>query len=109
MEDDTSRWTLSTDQFGQHFEFSWVARDLAPIKQQKIHWTSEEGLKNRGSVRFFEEEGGAATRVQIQISYEVPDALVPFGSAVSPVVEQILKADLQRFSVFARKVRGVME
>lgn len=106
---DISRWTLSTDQFGQHFEFSWVARDLAPIKQQKIHWTSEEGLKNRGAVRFFEEEGGAVTRVQIQISYEVPDVLVPFGSAVSPLVEQILKADLERFSVFAVKVRGAMK
>jgi hypothetical protein len=50
-----------------------------------------------------------ATRVQIQISYELPELLVPFGSAVSPLVEQILKADLQRFSVFAQKVRGVMD
>lgn len=112
LEDDMSRWTLSTDQFGQHFEFSWVARDLAPIKNQLLHWTSEEGLKNRGAVRFFEgaeEQAGVATRVQIQISYELPELLVPFGSAVSPLVEQILKADLQRFSVFAQKVRGVMD
>lgn len=108
LENDRSRWSLSTDQFGQHFEFSWVARDLTPVKQQKIHWVSEEGLKNRGAVRFFSEEDGITTRVQIQISYEVPDVLVPFGSAVSPLVEQILKADLERFAAFALKVRGVM-
>ena len=42
--------------------------------------------------------------MQIQISYEVPDVLVPFGSAVSPLVEQILRADLQRFSEFSCKV-----
>lgn len=109
LEDEMSRWTLSADQFGRHFEFSWVARDLTPIKQQKIHWTSEEGLRNRGAVNFFEEQTGVATRVQIQISYEVPDVLFPFGSALSPLVDQILKADLERFSVFARKVQGVMK
>lgn len=109
LEDNTSRWTLSADQFGQHFEFSWVARDLPPIKQQKIHWTSEEGLRNRGAVIFFEGNTGVTTRVQIQISYEVPDVLVPFGSALSPLVDQILKADLERFSVFAQKVQEAMK
>lgn len=99
-----SRWTLATHQFGQNFEFSWVARDLPPVKHQKIHWTSEEGLNNRGAVRFYADKNGGGTRVQIQISYEVPDVLVPFGSAVSPLVEQILRADLQRFSEFSCKV-----
>ena len=47
--------------------------------------------------------------MQIQISYEVPDVLVPFGSAVSPLVEQILRADLQRFSEFSCKVSTAME
>jgi hypothetical protein len=42
--------------------------------------------------------------VSIEISYEVPDPLVPFGAAVSPLVESILAADLKRFSAFAEKV-----
>ena len=44
------------------------------------------------------------TKVSIEISYEVPDPLVPFGAAVSPLVESILDADLKRFSAFAEKV-----
>ena len=105
LKNDRSRWLLSTDQFGQHFEFSWVARDLPPVKLQKIHWESEEGLNNRGAVQFSSSPGiETSTRVEIQICYEVPDVLVPFGSAVSPLVEQVLLADLQRFSEFACKV-----
>jgi uncharacterized membrane protein len=102
LKNDRSRWLLSTDQFGQHFEFSWVARDLPPVELHKIHWESEEGLNNRGAVRFSGTE--SSTRVQIQICYEVPDVLLPFVSAVSPLVEQVLFADLQRFSSFACKV-----
>lgn len=49
-------------------------------------------------------ENGKSTNVAINISYEVPELLVPFGAAVSPLVENILKADLIRFSEFAGKV-----
>ena len=35
-----SKWTLSTEQFGRTWEFSWLAENLTPIKQQKIHWRS---------------------------------------------------------------------
>ena len=31
-----SKWVLSTDQFGQHWELSWRALDLTPIKNQKV-------------------------------------------------------------------------
>lgn len=31
-----SRWTLSTYQFNRTWEFSWVARNLAPIPYQKV-------------------------------------------------------------------------
>ena len=44
------------------------------------------------------------TKLAIEISYQVPDALIPFGAAVSPIVEQVLKTDLERFAVFASKV-----
>ena len=111
-----SRWILRTNQFGQDFEFSWVARDLPPEERRKISWESTEGLNNRGAVRFAEvpaldaDAFGANpktrnnTKVSIEISYEVPDPLVPFGAAVSPLVESILDADLKRFSAFAEKV-----
>lgn len=30
-------------QFGRDWEFSWLARNLTPLKGQKIHWVSEPG------------------------------------------------------------------
>jgi uncharacterized membrane protein len=101
-----TKWTLSTDQFGQHFEFSWLAQDLEPVKYEKIAWESLEGLKNKGSVTFSKEASG--TKLEMEISYEVPAPLVPFGSAVSPLVESILAADLKRFSTFSEKVAQAM-
>ena len=81
-----SRWTLSTHQFGRDWEFSWLARNLAPVKGQKIHWVSEPGsaslglnIDNRGQIRFVK-RGAAATAVALTISYEVPSALAPFAS-----------------------------
>ena len=35
-----SKWMLRTSQFGRDWEFSWAARMLTPVKQQKIHWRS---------------------------------------------------------------------
>lgn len=31
-----SRWLLSTNQFGRDWEFSWIAQNLTPIKNQKV-------------------------------------------------------------------------
>lgn len=31
-----SKWVLCTDQFGRHWELSWRALDLTPIKHQKV-------------------------------------------------------------------------
>lgn len=40
------------------WEFSWLARNLAPVRNQKIHWISEPGsasmglnVNNRGQIR----------------------------------------------------------
>lgn len=101
-----TKWTLSTDQFGQHFEFSWLAQDLEPVKYERISWESLEGLKNKGSVNFAKDPAG--TRLEMEISYEVPAPLVPFGAAVSPLVESILSTDLRRFSTFSEKVAKAM-
>ncbi|KAK9265678.1 hypothetical protein L1049_012567 [Liquidambar formosana] len=50
---DLSRWSLKYKAFGRDIEFSWLARNMQPIPNQKIHWRSLEGLPNRGAVRFF--------------------------------------------------------
>lgn len=109
-----SRWVLSTEQFGRTWEFSWLARNLTPVRHQKIHWTSVPGsssfggaldIANRGAIRFYR-KGPAATGVKLTISYEVPDGLAPFASAVTPLVERILGADMNRFKALAEKEVG---
>ena len=35
-EPNQSKWVLCTDQFGRHWELSWRALDLTPIKHQKV-------------------------------------------------------------------------
>lgn len=42
-----SQWSLKYEAFGQNIEFSWLARNLQPIPNQKIHWRSLDGLPNR--------------------------------------------------------------
>uniref|UniRef100_A0A7S0S002 Coenzyme Q-binding protein COQ10 START domain-containing protein n=1 Tax=Chlamydomonas leiostraca TaxID=1034604 RepID=A0A7S0S002_9CHLO len=99
-----SKWTLSTHQFGRDWEFSWLARNLAPIKGQKIHWVSEPGsaslpgveIANRGQIRFFR-KGPKVTNITLTISYELPSVLVPFANALNPVVEGIIAKDMERF------------
>ncbi|KAJ4844786.1 hypothetical protein Tsubulata_003500 [Turnera subulata] len=44
---DLSRWTLKYKAFGRNIEFSWLARNMQPTLNQKIHWRSLEGLPNR--------------------------------------------------------------
>ncbi|KAG1668475.1 hypothetical protein FOA52_005248 [Chlamydomonas sp. UWO 241] len=92
-----SRWTLSTNQFGRDWEFSWLARNLQPIKGQKIHWQSEPGsmslpgveIANRGQIRFVK-KSAKLINITLTISYEVPDVLVPFANALTPLVEGII-------------------
>jgi len=73
------------------WEFSWLARNLAPVRGQKIHWASEPGsssggavldISNNGAVRFAR-RGPGAVAVRLTISYEVPGALAPFASVES--------------------------
>lgn len=113
-----SRWLLSTDQFGRTWQFSWLAQSLTPVRHQKIHWRSVPGstggslgaaidIANRGAIRFYRGGGGGpGCSVKLTISYEIPDALAPFGAAVAPLVERILAADLARFKAIAEREHG---
>ena len=113
-----SKWLLRTDQFGRTWEFSWLAQSLTPVKLQKIHWRSVQGstggalgsaidIANRGAIRFYKKSGATKASplcaIKITISYEVPDVLAPFASALTPLVERILAGDMQRFKALAER------
>uniref|UniRef100_A0A803R5E7 Coenzyme Q-binding protein COQ10 START domain-containing protein n=2 Tax=Cannabis sativa TaxID=3483 RepID=A0A803R5E7_CANSA len=76
---DLSRWSLKYKAFGRDIEFSWLAKNMQPIPNQKIHWRSMEGLPNRGAVRFFPKDPSSCT-VELTVSYEVPQILTPVAS-----------------------------
>ncbi|KAL8236170.1 hypothetical protein R6Q59_017251 [Mikania micrantha] len=96
-----SRWSLKYQAFGRDLEFSWLARNMQPIPNQKIHWRSLEGLPNRGAVRFFP-KGSSSCLVELTVSYEVPQLLSPVASALQPFLENLLARGLERFANYAR-------
>ncbi|XP_078445296.1 uncharacterized protein LOC144714426 [Wolffia australiana] len=100
-----SQWTLKYDVFGRDVEFSWLARNLQPIRNQKIHWRSLEGLPNRGAVRFYP-KGPSSCRIVLTVSYEVPQILTPVASALKPFLESLLLRGLESFSVVAKKYKA---
>ncbi|KAF8387623.1 hypothetical protein HHK36_026276 [Tetracentron sinense] len=98
---DLSRWSLKYTAFGRDIEFSWLARNMQPIPNQKIHWRSLEGLPNRGAVRFFP-KGPTSCIVELTVSYEVPQILSPVASALQPFLEGLLLRGLERFAKYAK-------
>ncbi|XP_047968726.1 uncharacterized protein LOC125212564 [Salvia hispanica] len=98
---DLSRWALKYKAFGRDIEFSWLARNMQPIPNQKIHWRSLEGLPNRGAVRFFPKSASSCL-VELTVSYEVPPLLTPVASALQPFLESLLGRGLERFAQFAK-------
>ena len=98
---DLSRWSLKYKAFGRDIEFSWLARNMQPIPNQKIHWRSMEGLQNRGAVRFYP-KGPSSCVVELTVSYEVPQLLAPVASALQPFLEGLLQRGLERFAKFAK-------
>lgn len=100
-EPELSRWSLKYNAFGRDIEFSWLARNMQPIRNQKIHWRSMEGLPNRGAVRFFP-KGDSSCVVELTVSYEVPQILLPVSSALRPFLESLLLRGLEGFAKFAR-------
>ncbi|URE02581.1 Polyketide cyclase / dehydrase and lipid transport [Musa troglodytarum] len=148
---DLSRWALKYEVFGRDVEFSWLARNLQPIPNQKIHWRSLEGLPNRfnfpiivnlfwfslrdygcsdqihtedyrhtlvilenytfmsfpqfmsrGAVRFFP-KSPSSCRIQLTVSYEIPEILIPVASALKPFLEGLLAQGLERFAKVAKE------
>ncbi|XP_078161361.1 uncharacterized protein LOC144556782 isoform X2 [Carex rostrata] len=102
---DLSRWSLKYTVFDRDLKFSWLARNLQPIPNQKIHWRSLEGLPNRGAVRFFP-KGPSSCKVELTVSYEVPQILAPVASALKPFLEGLLLNGLKQFAAVAKEYEG---
>ncbi|KAK8588171.1 hypothetical protein V6N13_087117 [Hibiscus sabdariffa] len=98
---DLSRWSLKYNAFSRDLEFSWLARNMQPIPNQKIHWRSLEGLPNRGAVRFYP-KGPSSCLIELTVSYEVPQLLTPVASVLQPFLENLLKSCLDRFAKYAK-------
>ncbi|XP_061969054.1 uncharacterized protein LOC133692259 isoform X1 [Populus nigra] len=98
---DLSRWSLKYEALGQNIEYSWLARNMQPTPNQKIHWRSLEGLPNRGIVRFFP-KGPSSCLVELTVSYEVPELLVPVATALQPLLDSLLRGGLERFAKLAK-------
>jgi uncharacterized membrane protein len=93
-----SRWTLRWSVW----EFSWLSRTLKVIPHQIIQWESVDGLPNRGAIRFYDRQSHHSI-VKLTIAYALPDALalIMDNLFVVGVVENNLKADLERFRDYA--------
>lgn len=74
---------------------------LQPIQNQKIHWRSVQGLPNRGAVRFFP-KGDSSCVVELTVSCQVPQILLPVASALQPFSEGILVLGLEKFAEFVK-------
>eukprot|EP00899_Mesostigma_viride_P014143 jgi/Mesvir1/2272/Mv19313-RA.1 len=95
-----SRWKLEYVLMGTPLSYSWVAKDLTPMPNKKIHWRAVDGLPNRGAVRF-QAKGPTSCGVKLSISYQVPDVLLPLGEALRPLVESILLKDMKSYVKYA--------
>ncbi|CAK7348495.1 unnamed protein product [Dovyalis caffra] len=98
---DLSRWSLKYKALGQDIEYSWLARNMQPTPNQKIHWRSLEGLPN-SMLMSFSVEPGIAFDWNLTVSYEVPQLLVPVATALQPLLESLLRVGLERFATLAK-------
>ncbi|XP_023632962.1 uncharacterized protein LOC17900422 isoform X1 [Capsella rubella] len=100
---DLSRYLVKLESFGQNIEYYFLAKNLQPIPDRKLHWRSIEGFENRGSVRFFP-KGPASCLVEINFSFEVPHAFAPVAFAMKPFMEKLIRGGLERFAAFVKTI-----
>ncbi|KAG2260570.1 hypothetical protein Bca4012_097360 [Brassica carinata] len=98
---DLSRYLVKFNSFGQNVEYHFLAKNLQPIPDRKLHWRSIEGFANRGSVRFFP-RGPSLCLVEINFSFEVPHALAPVAFLMKPFMEKLIRGGLERFAAFVK-------
>ncbi|CAH2039125.1 unnamed protein product [Thlaspi arvense] len=98
---DLSRYLVKFESFGKNIEYHFLAKNLQPIPDRKLHWRSIEGFANRGSVRFFP-RGPSSCLVEINFSFEVPHALAPVAFLMKPFMEKLIGGGLERFAAFVK-------
>ena len=96
-----SRWKLASG----GFEFSWLSRITNLVPQQIIQWESVDGLPNRGAVRFYDRHNSSV--VKLTVAYGIPGILgkIMDNLFLGNIVESTIQADLERFKVYALKVK----
>ncbi|XP_013666366.2 uncharacterized 17.2 kDa protein in melC2-rnhH intergenic region isoform X1 [Brassica napus] len=98
---DLSRYLVKFESFGKKFEYYFLAKNLEPIPDRKLHWRSIEGFANRGSVRFFH-RGPSSCLVEINFSFEVPHAFAPVAFLMKPFMEGLIRGGLESFAAFVK-------
>ncbi|VVA89727.1 unnamed protein product [Arabis nemorensis] len=98
---DLSKYLVKLESFGQNIEYHFLAKNLQPIPDRKLHWRSIEGFANRGSVRFFP-RGPSSCLVEINFSFEVPHAFAPVAFAMKPFMEKLIRGGLERFAAYVK-------
>ncbi len=104
-----SRWKLASGVF----QFSWLSRITNLVPKQLIQTESVDGLPNKAAVRFYEcrdrDVVNSPNRsiVKLTIAYAIPGILGQLmdNLFLGNIVESTIKADLERFKVYALKVQ----
>lgn len=94
LDDRRLRWTANVA--GR--EKSWEAEIQEQVPDQKIIWRSLAGEENAGVVTF-EPTGAAATRVNLEMSYD-PDGFVESAGDAMGFMSRRVEGDLKRFKNF---------
>ncbi|WZZ11777.1 hypothetical protein YC2023_104866 [Brassica napus] len=98
---DLSRWTLKYSAFGQNLEYSWLAKNLQATSPEPENTLDFSG---RGTVRFFP-QGPSSCEVELTFAYEVPLLLVPFATALQPLMQGMIKDSLELFAEIAKTTK----
>ena len=95
LDDRRLRWEAEV---GGH-EKVWEAEIQEQVPDQKIIWRSTNGETNAGMVTFEPIDGGARTRVHLEMSYDPQGFLESVGDALGFMSRRV-KGDLKRFKEF---------
>ncbi len=94
LDDTTLRWTAEIA--GQ--KRTWKARITEQAPDQRIAWTSTEGVKNAGVVTFHRLDENT-TRVTLQLDVDPEGPVENIGDALG-FVQRRAKGDMERFKEF---------
>lgn len=86
----------------------WRGKEAEACRGRKLHWHSIDGsmqggggleVRNRGAIHFAPRPCGC--NVRLSFEFEVPDPLVPFANALTPLADGILDDSMATFAQVA--------